>query len=319
MGERGGMRRDVKPELNLPPDFVEFWDMTRSELDAVDPAVAVLDTAQHDGVSVSHLEFASLGGVRVRGYLLRHDEPRPMIVHSHGYGSQCEIRWDWATRGVNVLGVDIRGFGMSADSIQERSRSGYVLTGIQSPETSILRGAVCDYARAIQVARSLSAESTTRLVAHGISFAGGLALMAETLLKVLDVLVVGVPTFGWADGRHFYVKAGSGAEISAYIERRPQVAEDIALVLRYFDSMSHAPDVTCPTLVGLGREDDVVPAKTVYPIANHLAGPHEIMEFPISHSDDPDEQLWQAFDDRCVALARSGVPDDFGVRRVQEY
>ncbi len=313
------MRRAVKPELNRPPDFVQFWDMTRSELDDVDPAVAVLDAAQRDGVTLEHLEFASLGGVRVRGYVLSHDEPCPTIVHSHGYGSQCEIRWDWAQQGVNVLGVDIRGFGMSTDAIGERSRSGYVLTGIQSPETSILRGAVCDYARAIQLAQELLGERTTRLVAHGISFAGGLALMAEALLDVLDVLVVGVPTFGWVEGRHFYVKAGSGAEISAYIDRRPQAAEDLALVLRYFDSMSHAPDVSCPTLVGLGREDDVVPAKTVYPIANHLAGPHEIMEFPISHSDHPDEQLWQAFDRRCVSLARFGVPEGFGTQRVTEF
>ena len=314
------VRQSVKPELNRPPDFAQFWRATKAELDAVDPAVAVLESLHRDGVTLERLEFASLGGARIRGYVLRHDEPRPMIVHSHGYGSQCEIRWDWAQQGVDVFGVDIRGFGMSAGAVGEWSRSGYVLTGIQSPETSILRGAVCDYARAVQVARSLHPESETRLVAHGISFAGGLALMAEAaLLNTLDVLVIGVPTFGWVDGRHFYVKAGSGAEISAYVERRPQSAEDIALVLRYFDSMSHAADVTCPTVVGLGRLDDVVPAKTVYAIANHLAGRHEIMEFPISHSDHPDEQLWRAFDDRCVDLARSGVPADFGSRRLTQY
>lgn len=310
------MRRTVRPDVNRPPDFAEFWSSTRAHLDAVDPATEVLDhSVGADGaVTLSHLEFASLHGVRVRGYLLGQPGSRPLVVHSHGYGSQCEIRWDWAAQGVNVLGVDIRGFGMSADSIAPTARAGYVLTGIQSPETSIMRAAVCDYARALQVGPQLLRGQVTRLVAHGISFAGGLALMAEALLHVVDVLVVGVPTFGWADGRFFYAALGSGAEISSYVARHPQSAEDVALVLRYFDSMNHAADVTCPTLVGLGLDDDVVPANTVYAIANHLGGPHEIMEFPVSHSDHPDEQLWQAFDDRCVSLARFGPSDDFGTR-----
>ena len=257
--------------------------------------------------TLQRLTFSSLGGARINGYLLTQPGPRPLIVHSHGYGGRCEVRWDWAEQGVNVLGVDIRGFGESSDAAGEVSRAGYVLTGIQSPETSILRAAVCDYARALQVGHQLLGSQTTRLVAHGISFAGGLALMAEAMLQVVDVLVVGVPTFGWVDGRQFFVKQGSGAELSRYLAARPQSAEDLALVLRYFDTMNIAPGVTCPTVVGLGLADDVVPAETVFAIANHLGGPHEVMEFPVSHSEHPDEQLWEQFDARCVALALEGL------------
>ena len=308
--------RSVRPDLNKPPDFEEFWANTRAELDAVDPDITTSDLPHdHDAdLRLQRLTFRSLHGTSVSGYLLTGPGPRPLIVHSHGYGSQTDVHWPWAEQGADVLGIDIRGFGMSAGAVADRSRSGYVLTGIQSPETSILRAAVCDYARALQVGRLLKGERMTRLVAHGISFAGGLALMAEALMQTADVLVVGVPTFGWADGRHFYVQLGSGAEISAYVQRRPQAAEDIALVLRYFDTMSFAPDVTCPTLVGLGIQDVVVPAKTVYAIANHLGGPHEVMEFPVSHTEHPDEQLWQAFDDRCVALALNGPPEGFGAK-----
>ncbi len=311
------MSRTVTPDLNRPPDFEAFWSHTRTELDSVDPDMQTSDL-RHDRdatLRLRRLTFRSLHGTPVSGYLVTGPGPRPLIVHSHGYGSRTEVQWHWAEQGVDVLGVDIRGFGMSAEAVSGLSRSGYVLTGIQSPETSILRGAVCDYARALQVGRLLLGDSMTRLVAHGISFAGGLALMAEAVLHTVDVLVVGVPTFGWADGRHFSVELGSGAEVSAYIARRPQAAEDIALVLRYFDTMAFAPDVSCATLVGLGLQDVVVPAKTVYAIANHLAGPHEIMEFPVSHTEHPDEQLWQAFDDRCVALALDGPPQGFGALR----
>lgn len=312
------MREQVKPEAVRPPDFVSFWQATREELAAVDPAPSAIARESRGGCELADVEFSSLDGVRVRGYTITGPGPRPLIVHSHGYGSQCEPMWRWAQRGVDVLGVDIRGFGASSSALPQRNRHGYVLTGIDSPETSVLRAAVCDYAQAVRVGRE-SRTVDSRLVSHGISFAGGLALMAEAVFQRADVLVVGVPTFGWGDGRHFYVKQGSGAEVSSYVARRPQLAEDVALVLRYFDSMLFAPDVRCPTLVGLGREDIVVPAKTVYAIANHLAGPHEILEFPVSHTDHPDEQLWDAFDGRCVDLALHGAPPGFGSERLTRH
>ncbi len=67
---------------------------------------------------------------------------------------------------------------------------------------------------------------------------GGLALMAEALWHTSDLLVLGVPTFGWAEGRYFLVKSGSGAEIAHYLEERPEATEDIMLVLRYFDAVN---------------------------------------------------------------------------------
>jgi len=84
------------------------------------------------------------------------------------------------------------------------------------------------------------------------------------------------------------------------------------LVLRYFDAMNFAEWVRCPTLVGLGLQDDVVPAHTVYAIANHLGGPHKVVEFPVSHTTLAEEALWTQFDDEWIQLALNGLPADFG-------
>ena len=184
------------------------------------------------------------------------------------------------------------------------SRWGYVLTGIESPETSVLRGAVCDYGRTMQLARDLFAGQTARHLTYGFSFAGGLALMAEALWDTSDLLVLGVPTFGWAEGRYFLVKSGSGAEIAHYLKERPEATEDIMLVLRYFDAVNFAGMVSCETLIGLGLNDPVVPAETVYSIANHFVAPCEIMEFPVSHTMLPEEQRWEEFETRWLALGR---------------
>lgn len=313
------MRREFKPSLRRPEDFDLFWKSTRLQLERVDPETTLSAIDRSKTLPIQHqlAEFTSLGQARITAHFLhwQTQEPRPLLIHSHGYGCRCEPRWDWAARGFNVLGVDIRGFGLSAGAVKRPSRWGYVITGIDAPETSILRLAVCDYMQAVRIGRLLCHGRISRTVLHGVSFAGGLALMSESVLQTADLLAVGVPTFGWAEGRNFFVKSGSGAEISAYLEKRPEFVEDVMLVLSYFDTVSFADRVTCPTLVGLGLHDEVVPAKTVYAIANHLAGPHEIMEFPISHSDHPDEQLWSRFEEEWGRLAAQGIPYDFGVIR----
>ena len=314
------MRRTFKPIFSRPDDFEPFWNSTRMQLERVDPRIeqAPLDADESPLIEGRSLRFESLGHARIGAYFLRWKDgrDRPLVVHSHGYGGQCVPRWDWAESGFNVLGVDVRGCGLSRDALPNRSRWGYVLTGVESPETSVLRLAVCDYMQTVRVGRMLLGDRISRLVLHGVSFAGGLATMSEAVLGAADLLVVGVPTFGWAEGRNFFVKSGSGAEISAYLDLRPEFMEDVMLVLSYFDTVSFAAWVECPALVGLGLKDDVVPAKTVYAIANHLTGPHEIMEFPVSHSDRPEHQLWKRFEAYWMKLATHGVPADFGEVRI---
>ena len=251
------------PPLKRAPDFESFWEKTRVELGRVAP-----DTSRHPlesedpALRFERLDFDSLGEVRISGYAIRWKDgaPRPLVVDSHGYEGELEPKWHWARAGVNVVGVEARGYGRSKGALPSPSPWGYVLTGIESPEEHVLRGAVCDYVRAVEVGREILGASVLRTVLHGASFAGGLAVMAESILQAADLLVVAVPSFGWAEGRRLLVKEGSGDEINRYLEAHPEREEDLMTVLSYFDPMSFANDVRCPTLVGLGLLDDVVPA-----------------------------------------------------------
>src|SRR4030095_13105462 len=174
-------------------------------------------------------------------------------------------------------------------------------------------GAVCDYLRAVQVGRELLDPAVARTVLEGSSLAGGLALMAEALAGVADLLAVAVPTFGWVEGRRLFASSGSAGEINRYLERRPEHAvEDLMVVLRYFDPMHFAPLVRCPRLCGLGRVEVVVPRPAVEAIASPLGGPHEVMRFPVSHSSFPEERRWRAFEQRWIELALGGGPAGLG-------
>jgi cephalosporin-C deacetylase len=300
--------------LSRPADFFGFWSGTVEELARVPAATRLEGAATRGGTRLERLWFTSLGGATIGGYLLRSEggEPRPLVVHGHGYGGQVTPRWSWARAGCDVVGVDVRGWGRSSVAVPVPSPWGWVLTGCQSPERSVLRGAVCDYLRAVQVGRHLLPDAT-RLVLEGTSLAGGLALMAEALAGVADLLAIAVPSFGWAEGRRLLASAGSAAEINRYLARRPEhAAEDLMVVLRYFDPVNFAGQVVCPTLVGVGMVDEVVPAPTVLAISDRLGGPHELLRFPVSHSDAPEGGRWWRFERRWLELARSGVPAGFG-------
>lgn len=310
------MRKQLRSVTPRPRDFRDFWRLTLEELG--DVPFGLTRECTSDGGSadptLEHISFNSHCGARIHGYFLQpaNGKECPLVIHAHGYGSCCSVQWDWGRAGFNVIGIDVRGFGRSAGAIPNLSKLGYVLTGSGSPETSVLRGAVCDYLRAAQVGQTLLAPDAKRTVFYGRSFGGALALMAEAIGQIADFLALGVPSFGWSEGRYFFVKEGSGKEISAYLQAHPDRTEDLMLVLRYFDSTYFAELVRRPALVGVGLEDVVVPAKTVYAIANHLGGACEIMEFPVSHTDKPEEKLWDKFETRWQQLATHDFPVDFG-------
>ena len=87
------MRRAFKPSSTRPEDFDVFWDSTRDQLWRIEPEIErqPVETADDTGVCLEVVSFVSLGRVRVSAYSLRwqDDVARPLVISSHGYGSQC--------------------------------------------------------------------------------------------------------------------------------------------------------------------------------------------------------------------------------------
>jgi cephalosporin-C deacetylase len=305
-GESTALSEGRQPPLSRTDDFDEFWRATLAELSGI-PANIQFKTnaASWDELVLEWLTFQSLGGAVIHGYRLvwRDDKPRSAVVHSHGYVGAVQPMWQWARRGLNVVGFDIRGCGRSRHAVSQLSSDGYILTGIESPSGSIMRGAICDYVRAAQVARQCLAPAPGRMVFHGFSFSAALALDAAALGNDADFLVAQVPTLGWAEGRRRLVKRGSGAEINAWLRKHPDKEKAAMRVLSYFDTMNFADRVSSPALVGLGLQDDIVPAETVYPIVSRLQTPYRLRCFPYSHSQRPEEAAWEAFENEWLHCA----------------
>lgn len=288
-----------RPALERPADFEDFWAGTLAELARVPAAVEITDTRQpQPGLLLQRFSLRSLGGLRISAYLLSHadGQRRPVVVHSHGYGGRSSVQYGWAHEGLHVAGFDVRGCGDSAAPPRGLHPGGMVLTGLARPGSSILRGAVCDYLRLHDCARGLLGAAAGPSVFKGRSFSGALALMAAALDPRPALLVAAVPTFGWITGRRRMTLLGSGGELNRYLDRHPHREAALLASLRYFDPMHFAPGLRCPVVMGIGREDPVVPAVTVRAIAAHVATALEVHELPCSHTRRPEEALWDDFD-----------------------
>jgi cephalosporin-C deacetylase len=308
------------PNADRPAEFLRFWDRTVAQLRQTPAAPRIEhrgETAEQPSI-VERISYASLDGVRIRGYLLRSpmEHACPLIVHAHGYNDRYEVMGKWAERGFHVLGFDARGFGRSASSA-ETSGDGYVLTGIESPETSILRGAVADYLQAARAGKEVLRGDFTTVNFHGFSFGGALALMAAALSSDVDFIAVGQPTFGWNDERRRVALGGSTQQVNTYLEKYPWRLDTVTRTLEHFDTLHFAPLIKAPALIGIGLDDDVVPSRTVLAVANHIRSPVEVRLLPVSHSADPRESLWAKFDDEWLRLAADGVPRDYGTANRQ--
>ena len=302
------------PFCTEPSDFDQFWSQTHETLLEINPQpVLARQNSPADALTYEQLRFTSLGQVGISGYLLSQNtsEPRPIVIHSHGYNSQYDVMLNWASHGCHVLGIDFRGFGRSQHL--PLANGSYVMTGIEAPQTSILRGNVADLVQAMRVGRLLLGERVSSLTLKGFSFGGAMALMAATLDTSADLVVAGQPTLGWHSERLRLAAAGTGAELRRYRDSNASKHAKIMQTLNYFDTLHFAARLKSPTLIGIGLDDAVVPSRSVIAISNHVAVPEfEVRILPVAHSDDPRESLWKDFDDQWLGYTTNGLPADYG-------
>ena len=290
--------------MNKPTTFDQFWKLTLQQLEKVPTDYQAELETHKNSIACYSLSFPSFENHIIHGYLLTHTDNvnRPVVIHTHGYNGQCDIMWSWAEKGLNVVGIDLRGFGRSRDTI-ETHPEGWILTGIDQPETSILRGAICDYLRAILIAKAYFNNSGSKIIYAGFSLGATMAMIASSLTDDADLISAGVPSLGWMEGRRRYVRAGSGQEVNHFIRQHPEKEAQIMKTLNHFDTVHFAGNITAPTLIGIGKKDIIVPAETVWPIVEQLRCSYSVREFPYSHSNQPEEALWKGFEDEWLQLA----------------
>lgn len=268
----------------LAAGHTPYWTRWRDEVFSVEPELRPVRTTGDEeelgALGVTHI-LPSMRDVRV-GCRVTAPEgaARGWVVASHGYSATGEIEEDaaWAQRGVGVLRIRARGFAGSHLDVGrlDEAAGGWIVQGIESPGTWVMRGATADLVNALRAARRLAGEAPVML--HGESFGAGLGVIAAAQMAESDPverLAIGLPTFGdwrWrlGAGNQRGAGIGSGAEVCRAHRDRREFQEELAETLCLFDAVVHAGRVASPTVCKLALRDDVVPAPSAAAIFNAL-------------------------------------------------
>jgi cephalosporin-C deacetylase len=232
----------MTPPDTEPDDFVEFWENTYARAMNISSEIKMREICSPEpDAKCYEVRFKSLGGLEIGAWLSRPVKSGGGIVVGHGYGG---IPTPVLVKDFTVITPCSRGFNLSNCLEIPWWASGHVITGVESRETYVLRGAVADIWRAASVMLELFPDTKSNLNYSGGSYGGGLGALAAAWEKRFKSAYLNVPTFGHHPSRLKFKCTGSGEAVRQYWKEHPEVTD----VLAYFDAATAAEYITIPTL-----------------------------------------------------------------------
>jgi len=279
---------DIEPPPE-PSDFRRFWEtyyervrdhdprpeMRASPLSVPRGKVYDVFYTAHDGIRLH--AWLTLPGTRKirRGY-----------VNGHGYGGRTAPD-SW------LPSDDAAGFFPSARGISTsrcpqipENPHEHVLHGIHARDEYILGRCAADFWTATTVLGMLVPEATGRIDFVGVSFGGGVGMLALPWDERLTGAHLRVPSFGHYPFRLRLPCTGSGRAVSEHVARNPEAVD----LLRYFDAAIAAKHVRVPIHVAAALFDPVVPPAGQFAIYNAIPGDKELFILHAGHFDHPEER-----------------------------
>lgn len=284
----------------LPPDFHAFWHGVRAELARVPLEWERLPGAggATDTHTIDWLRFSSLGEMVVYGWLAAPKDLPPgprrgflwLPGYSHGNprpGPEC-LYPETVTLGLNLHGhpPDAPYDHPSTHNVD------YITQGIDSPQTYVYRGIVAHCLRALEVLAGQDDVDARRIIVGGMSQGGGLALIASGLSPSVRLCLADMPWLCSLDialslldrAKYQRLKTTRYPDarglIADYAEAHPERAAQVYATYRYFDPLSHAPDIRCPTQLTAGGRDPSCKPPTIQAVFDALTCEKDLMLLP---------------------------------------
>jgi cephalosporin-C deacetylase len=282
-----------------PDDFAAFWRGRYDEARQVDvaPQVGPLEE-RRDGVNVFRVTYASVGGIRLGGWLALPDGPieRGLVI-GHGYGGRTAPDLPLPIPGSAAIFPCARGLGTRGlvEGIPDDSMR-HVLHGIESRDRYVHGGCVADVWTAASALLRLVPSAAGRLAYAGISFGGGIGALALPWDDRFAAAHLAWPSFGQHPRRLTMPCTGSGEAVRRHHAEHPEVLE----VLRYFDAASAAARIDIPVQVAAALFDPAVPPPGQFAVYNALRGTRDLVVMSAGHF----EHAGAAAEEQAVADAR---------------
>ncbi len=265
-----------------PPDYAAFWQARYAAARGLAARSQLTDTGVvRNGWRVFDWEYVSTGAVVIDGWALLPEQGtvRRGFIVGHGYGGRDGPDFDLPLEGAALFFPCARGLGRSAQAPISSEPYWHVLHNLQSRDTYVLGGCVED----VWLAVTAALEHFPHLAGHlgylGISFGGGVGVMAGAWEERLQRLHVNVPSFGNQPLRMKLATVGSAASVQLHLRRFPERLE----VLRYFDAALAARHTRIPVHCACALFDPAVAPAGQFAIYNALAGPRQLFVLSAGH------------------------------------
>lgn len=256
--------RECEPRFVLRGEQIDEYNRTQASLPgAYDP-----DGHRYDAVEVCQVNFASINGLRVHGWLAKPvgEGPFPamLVLPGAGFNSRS-APVEHARHGYLALDVQIHGQRVDQDSYDPMPGSQAHDTVYDPVEQFYPYNIYLNAVQAVNYLASRADVDATRIVTVGGSQGGRLSLTTAALDSRIAATVASITHYAylpyntWAEQMN---KVGNDG--MAYRELPPPPDTPEWRCLPYYDVLSFAPDVRCPAMMLAGLVDRVSPATTVY-------------------------------------------------------
>jgi len=275
---------EIRPSTGKPADFDQFWQNTRAELAKVAPNFKITPQPKKntDNREVYLIQFQSLDNYTVRGYMTvpkTKNKSRKFSVLLGLPGYQVSVD---PMLGLDddlaIITLDVRGQGNSREGINTR-RDEYISYKIEDRNKYVMRGVIMDCVRCIDFVYSRPNLKHDNILVTGGSMGGYLALAVAGVDKRVNLCSAQNPILCDIHG----IVGETDWPISAfkkYAATQPGLTMDKVLSnLDYYDAKNFAPNITCPTLVGIGLLDPFAPPNNEFGTYNLIPGKKHIMVF----------------------------------------
>lgn len=276
--------KEIRSEWGKPADFDQFWQKTKDDLAKVKPNFKVIPVPKKntEDRNVFQIEMQSLDNYTIRGWLTVPKTKNPnrkfaVLLGLPGYqvdldpivGSDPDLA---------IITLNTRGQGTSRGPIDTR-RDEFLTYRIEDRDRYVMRGVIMDCIRAIDFIYSQPNLIHDNIMVSGGSMGGYLALVVAGLDKRVNLCSAQNPILCDIRGLVGEVDWPITA-LKKYVATQPGLTLDKVLgTLDYYDGRNFAPNITCPSLMGIGLLDPFAPPNNEYATYNVIPGKKRIMVF----------------------------------------
>ena len=269
----------------------DFWNATRSILHETPVDAVLTECPERSGREYAtwSVTLRSYGGQQLRGfYTAPRDLPAsgqfPALLAVPGYGGAKEIPYHVVMHGFSALTLFPRAQGESIPEWDLPQGANKLTYNVTDRETYYYRAAYMDCVRGVDFLAGRDEVDASRIGMWSRSQGGGFTLATAALDQRLAAAVAEEP-FMCNYPVAIDIDTRPYRELRTYALEHPDRRPAMLDTLRYFDTLTLADAIECPTLVNIGMADTTCPYDTIMPVFNRIRAHKSLLVYPeLTHS-----------------------------------